>query len=96
MSEKDYFISFAAQLGELNGNIASVLKRLEKGYVKLTEHEARLAKIEHERRKEHDEPLKDWLIKRLTNIIGFGIAAAACTKIGVDGVAEILRAWVAG
>ena len=29
MSQQDYFIQFASELGELNGNIESVLKRLE-------------------------------------------------------------------
>ena len=38
-NEKDYFIEFARQLGELNGNINAVLVRLEKGDEKLAEHE---------------------------------------------------------
>ena len=29
MSQQDYFIQFASELGKLNGNIESVLKRLE-------------------------------------------------------------------
>ena len=31
MSQQDYFIQFARELGALNGNIEAVLKRLEKG-----------------------------------------------------------------
>ena len=46
MSEKDYFISFAQQLGELNGNIKNVLKQLEKGEAKMAEHEARISTLE--------------------------------------------------
>ena len=30
MSQQDYFIEFARELGALNGNIKSVLSRLEK------------------------------------------------------------------
>ena len=50
MSERDYFISFAQQLGELNGNISAVLQRLEKGDAKMADHEARLAMLEHGKR----------------------------------------------
>lgn len=31
MSQQDYFIEFSRELGELNGNIKSVLSRLEQG-----------------------------------------------------------------
>lgn len=31
MSQQDYFIEFSRELGKLNGNIESVLERLEKG-----------------------------------------------------------------
>ena len=35
MSQQDYFIEFARELGALNGNIKSVLSRLEKGDEKM-------------------------------------------------------------
>ena len=38
MSQQDYFIQFARELGNLNGNIKSVLERLEKGDEKMAEH----------------------------------------------------------
>ena len=43
MSQQDYFIQFARELGKLNGNIESVLKRLEKGDEKMAQHEARIS-----------------------------------------------------
>lgn len=46
MSQQDYFIQFARELGVLNGNIEAVLKRLEKGDEKMAEHEARLSTLE--------------------------------------------------
>ena len=41
MSQQDYFIQFASELGKLNGNIESVLKRLVRGDEKMAQHEAR-------------------------------------------------------
>ena len=38
MSEHDYFVEFARELGALNGNITAVLKRLEKGDEKMADH----------------------------------------------------------
>ena len=35
MSQQDYFIEFSRELGKLNGNIESVLERLEKGDEKM-------------------------------------------------------------
>ena len=35
MSQQDYFIEFSRELGNLNGNIEAVLKRLEKGDEKM-------------------------------------------------------------
>ena len=46
MSQQDYFIEFSRELGELNGNIKSVLSRLEKGDEKMAQHEARLSTLE--------------------------------------------------
>lgn len=46
MSQQDYFIEFSRELGELNGNIKSVLSRLEKGDEKMAQHEARLSALE--------------------------------------------------
>lgn len=50
MSQQDYFIEFARELGDLNGNIKSVLSRLEKGDEKMAEHEARLSRLEDKER----------------------------------------------
>lgn len=46
MSQQEYFIKFSRELGELNGNIKSVLSRLEKGDEKMAQHEARLSALE--------------------------------------------------
>ena len=81
MSQQDYFIQFASELGNLNGNIKSVLERLEKGDEKIAEHEARLSTLEDKERGRAssrgpnvyaDEPLKNWIIKALIRIIGWG------------------------
>ena len=40
MSQQDYFIQFARELGTLNGNIEAVLKRLERVATALTSTEA--------------------------------------------------------
>ena len=81
MSQQDYFIEFARELGALNGNIKSVLSRLEKGDEKMAEHEARISMLEGKKRglasshgpnTEADETLKNWIIKALIRIIGWG------------------------
>lgn len=83
MSQQDYFIQFARELGKLNGNIESVLERLEKGDEKMAQHEARISMLEGTKRgsaceddgetvAEADEPLKNWIIKALIRIIGWG------------------------
>ena len=81
MSQQDYFIEFARELGALNGNIKSVLSRLEKGDEKMAEHEARISMLEGKKRglassrgpnMEADETLKNWIIKALIRIIGWG------------------------
>lgn len=50
MSQQDYFIQFARELGKLNGNIESVLERLEKGDEKMAQHEARISMLEGKER----------------------------------------------
>lgn len=50
MSQQDYFIQFSRELGKLNGNIESVLARLEKGDEKMAQHEARLSRLEDKER----------------------------------------------
>ena len=50
MSQQDYFIEFSRELGKLNGNIESVLERLEKGDEKMAEHEARISMLEGKKR----------------------------------------------
>ena len=81
MSQQDYFIQFSRELGKLNGNIESVLERLEKGDEKMAEHEARISMLEGKKRglasshgpnTEADETLKNWIIKALIRIIGWG------------------------
>lgn len=82
MSQQDYFIEFARELGALNGNIKSVLSRLEKGDERIAQHEARLSMLEGKMRvqsssrwlnRDADEPLKNWIIKALIRIIGWGM-----------------------
>ena len=95
MGDKDYssyFIDFAKQLGALNGNISSVLQRLEKGDAKLADHEARLTTIEMKSREERgecrrDEPLKEWIIKALIRIIGWGTVVIA----SLSGAGDLVR-----
>ena len=81
MSQQDSFIQFPSELRNLNGTITSVLERLEKGDVKIAEHEARLSTLEDKERGrasargpnvDADEPLKNWIIKALIRIIGWG------------------------
>ena len=50
MSQQDYFIQFARELGSLNGNLTAVLKRIEERMTKtdemMTRHEARISTLE--------------------------------------------------
>lgn len=50
MSQQDYFIQFARELGSLNGNLTAVLKRIEERMTKTDEmmasHEARISMLE--------------------------------------------------
>lgn len=87
MSQQDYFIEFARELGDLNGNIKSVLSRLEKGDEKMAEHEARLAILEQGSKTEADEPLKNWIIKALIRIIGWGTVIVG----SLVGAGELLK-----
>ena len=96
MSQQDYFIEFSRELGNLNGNIKSVLERLEKGDEKMAEHEARLSTLEdkerwlasaHRPNTESDEPLKNWIIKALIRIIGWGTVIVG----SLVGAGELLK-----
>ena len=101
MSQQDYFIEFSRELGKLNGNIESVLERLEKGDEKMAEHEARLSTLEDEERgrasshgpnTEADEPLKNWIIKALIRIIGWGTVIVG----SLVGAGELLKSVPVG
>lgn len=87
MSQQDYFIEFARELGALNGNIKSVLQRLEKGDERMAKHEARLALLEQSPKTEADEPLKNWIIKALIRIIGWGTVIVG----SLVGAGELLK-----
>ena len=96
MSQQDYFIEFSRELGALNGNIKSVLSRLEKGDEKMAEHEARLSTLEDKERwrassrgpnVDADEPLKNWIIKALIRIIGWGTVIVG----SLVGAGELLK-----
>ena len=101
MSQQDYFIQFSRELGKLNGNIESVLERLEKGDEKMAEHEARLSTLEDKERgrasahgpnMEADEPLKNWIIKALIRIIGWGTVIVG----SLGGAGELLKSGRVG
>lgn len=76
MGEVEFFTNMSKQIGELCAEIRTVIKRLEDGDKKLAEHEARLTLLEHgpsgHARNAENEPLKDWIIKALIRIIGWG------------------------
>lgn len=82
MSEKDYFIEFARQLGELNGNINAVLVRLEKGDEKLAEHDARLTELETNKkqsaRKHGEDAIPKWVVYTIIALISL-----LCGVLGV-------------
>lgn len=69
MSERDYFISFAQQLGELNGNISAVLQRLEKGDAKMADHEARLAMLERGKHQHEIGKLPQWAVYLIVALV---------------------------
>lgn len=87
MSQQDYFIEFARELGALNGNIKSVLQRLEKSDERMAKHEARLALLEQGSKAETDETLKSWIIKALIRIIGWGTVIVG----SLVGAGELLK-----
>ena len=96
MSQQDYFIEFASELGALNENIKSVLSRMEKGDERMAQHEARLSLIEGKMRgkasscgpnRDADEPLKNWIIKALIRIIGWGTVIVG----SLVGAGELLK-----
>lgn len=76
MNEIEFFTNMSKQIGELCAEIRTVIKRLEDGDKKLAEHEARLTLLEHGpgglKQAANSEPLKDWIIKALIRIIGWG------------------------
>lgn len=81
MSQQDYFVEFAKELGKLNGNIESVLERLEKGDEKMAKHEARLTLLEDRRRKDSREEhgqLPRWAVYLL-----LGLLSALLGALGV-------------
>lgn len=77
MSQQDYFIEFARELGALNGNIKSVLSRLEKGDERMAQHEARLSVLEG-RGRGHGGALPRWAIYVIV-----GLLAALLGALGV-------------
>lgn len=87
MSQQDYFIEFARELGALNGNIKSVLQRLEKSDERMAKHEARLALLEQGSKAETEETLKSWIIKALIRIIGWGTVIVG----SLVGAGELLK-----
>lgn len=84
MSQQDYFIEFARELGALNGNIKSVLSRLEKGDERMAQHEARLSTLEGKVRGRasasngNDGALPRWVIYLL-----LGLLSALLGALGV-------------
>ena len=91
MSEVEFFTNMSKQIGELCAEIRIVIKRLEDGDKKLAEHEARLTLLEHgpkvAGRTEADEPLKNWIIKALIKIIGWGTVIVG----SLVGAGELLK-----
>ena len=90
MSEVEFFTNMSKQIGELCAEIRIVIKRLEDGDKKLAEHEARLTLLEHGPNKVTqavNEPLKDWIIKALIRIIGWGTVIVG----SLVGAGELLK-----
>lgn len=73
MSEQDWFIQFARELGELNGNIKQVLGRLEKGDAKMAEHESRITLLENGNpnsgRGERTHAIPQWVVWVVISLI---------------------------
>ena len=90
MSEVEFFTNMSKQIGELCAEIRIVIKRLEDGDKKLAEHEARLTLLEHGphvKGAAPNEPLKDWIIKSLIRIIGWGTVIVG----SLAGAGEMLK-----
>ena len=73
MNQQEYFIKFSRELGELNGNIKSVLSRLEKGDEKMAQHEARLSTLEG----------KSGVLPRWVVYVIVGLLAALLGALGI-------------
>ena len=92
MSEVEFFANMSKQIGELCAEIRTVIKRLEVGDKKLMEHEARLAELELDKKRSHnggaeEEPLKNWIIKALIRIVGWGMVIIG----SLAGAGEMLK-----
>ena len=90
MGEVEFFTNMSKQIGELCAEIRAVMKRLEDGDKKLAEHEARITLLEHGPNKAAqaaNEPLKDWIIKALIKIIGWGTVIVG----SLVGAGELLK-----
>ena len=90
MNEFEFFTNMSKQIGELCAEIRTVIKRLEDGDKKLAEHEARLCLLEHgpsRAAQAANEPLKDWIIKSLIKIIGWGTVIVG----SLVGAGELLK-----
>lgn len=85
MSQQDYFIQFARELGALNGNIEAVLKRLEKGDEKMAQHEARLSTLEVKVRGRASAPneANDGALPRWVVYVIVGLLSALLGALGV-------------
>lgn len=82
MSERDYFVKFAHELGELNGNLTAVLKRIEERMARYDEmmarHEARLSVLE-QRNCPKGMALPKWAVYVMA-----ALAAAVCALAGAE------------
>ena len=81
MSERDYFVKFAHELGELNGNLTAVLKRIEERMARYDEmmarHEARLSVLEQRKCPKGGASLPKWAVYVMA-----ALAAAVCALAG--------------
>lgn len=82
MSQQDYFIQFASELGKLNGNIEAVLARLEKGDEMMAQHEARISKLEGNVRGRSDASFCGSLPRWVVYVI-VGLISALLGALGV-------------
>lgn len=79
MSEKDYFVEFGRQLGELSATLKEVIKRMDEridGNNRiLDKHEKRIQTLEHEGR---HGALPKWAVYLIVSL-----ASALCGALGV-------------